>query len=180
MRLMKKMIAVGLRDPDMRKVALAVAAGDEWTLDQFVAENGYHALTHDPLSQCGSKNEECELENIYRFVKGNIRYTGDISGVDTYVSARRSIFEFRGGDCDDATVALATLLVQNGYSVVARLVAGRGQVDRLGRPVISHIYAVALVPKFSPKTGVALDTTLGDGQLGTEPDRIAQIDFRLY
>lgn len=47
---------------------------------------------------CPARNDMCELDAIYQFVKRNIRYTGDITMKDTFQSAWRTL-QYGGGDC---------------------------------------------------------------------------------
>jgi hypothetical protein len=177
---MRSLVLSGLRDPEMRRVALAVAAGDTWTLRDFASRHGYRPLDLAGLRSCAARDDLCELGNFFNFVRDNVRYTGDITGIDTYTGARTTIFKMRAGDCDDHFIAHATLAGHNGFGVIARCVAARGVVDASGRPVIGHIYALGLVEKFNPTRGVALDTTLpGSAALGTEPDHVERRDFRV-
>lgn len=178
-RVISKQIGYGIRDPEMRRVSLAVSAGDTWTLRDFATRHGYRPLDLGGLRGCAARDDACELTNMFEFIRRNVRYTGDIAGLDTYVTARKTIFELRGGDCDDHTIALSTLGAHNGFSMLARAVAPTGSVDKRGRPVIGHVYAVALVPKMSPGAGTAMDTTLPRGFLGLEPRSAEQVDFLL-
>ena len=176
----RKLIANGLRDPEMRQVGLAVSAGDTWTLRNFAAKHNYRPLNLGGLREVQARDEPGELRNIYRFYKDNVRYVGDITGVDTFTSGRHTMFTMRAGDCDDECIAIGTLLAENGFGMIARAIAETGVRDAKGRPQIGHIYPVSLVPKFRPSAGIALDATLPYGDIGTEANADRVVDYRLF
>ncbi len=153
----QRKIHESIQDPEMRKLALDITA------------------------DCPERDGMCEAKAIYKAVKKRIRYTGDIApikhpdgnveGIDLYQSARRT-WEFRGGDCDDAMILVGTLLTLNGITARARVTAETPDADD------SHIYPVALLPKFSPEYAVALDTTLpGMNKFGVEVPAGRVTDF---
>lgn len=147
-----------VQDPEMRKIALKVTA------------------------KCPERDGLCEARAIYDYVKRNVRYTGDIApiamgaggpveGIDLYQSARRTL-EMGGGDCDDQSILVATLLSLNGITSRLRVVKQSRGEDW------SHIYPVAMLPKFSPGKAVALDTTLpGNDKFGVEAPHAKARDF---
>lgn len=147
------LIHKSMQDPEMRKVALRAT------------------------SMCPERDQKCEAEAIYHYVKQRVRYTGDVGpilhpdgsveGVDLYQSARRTL-EFGGGDCDDQAIVNATLLALNGLEPRLRVVKQRKDPDW------SHIYCGAIINgKF-----VALDTTLpGNKSFNYEYPTQKQIDF---
>jgi transglutaminase-like putative cysteine protease len=147
-----------VQDPEMRKLALKITA------------------------RCPERDGLCESEAIYNYVKSKVRYTGDVApiamgaggaveGIDLYQSARRTL-EFGGGDCDDQSILVSTLLALNGITPRLRVVKQSKNEDW------SHIYPVAMLPKFSPGKAVALDTTLpGNNKFGVEAPHAKAIDF---
>lgn len=147
------LVAKSVADPQMRKVALQAT------------------------SRCPERDKMCEAQAIYQFVKQRVRYTGDVGaikhadgtteGVDLYQSARRTI-EFGGGDCDDNSILVSTMLALNGLDPVLRVVKTRGAPDW------EHIYAGF----YNGRKFVALDTTLpGNTSFGVEPNYSKKIDF---
>lgn len=56
------------------------------------------ALGLEVVRGCQARNDMCELESIYQFVRRNVRYAGDISMKDTFQSPWRT-FQMAGGDC---------------------------------------------------------------------------------
>jgi len=146
-----------VQDPEMRKLALQIT------------------------SKCAERDGECEAKAIYDFVKKNVRYTGDVApiqfpngdveGIDLYQSARRTV-EFAGGDCDDQSILIATLLALNGITPRLRVMKESSAED------FSHIFPLAGLPKNNPTTWTALDTTLpGRNKFGVEVPYAEALDF---
>lgn len=137
----------GLRDPLMRRIGLMITR------------------------RCPARDDLCELRAIFDFVADprNVRYTGDIAHKDTFQNALRTL-QFGGGDCDDHSALNAVLAMENGFQTKFRITSNHGATW-------DHIYAMAGVPKHSPRRWVALDTTLGPGRFGHEPPRAKNSDF---
>jgi transglutaminase-like putative cysteine protease len=147
------LIHKSVQDPMMRKVALQATA------------------------MCPERDQKCEAEAIYNYVKARVRYTGDVGpivhpdgsfeGIDLYQTARRTL-EMGGGDCDDQAILNAALLAHNGLEPRLRVVKQRKDPDW------SHIYTGAIINgKF-----IALDTTLpGRNRFNYEYPVSKQIDF---
>jgi len=86
----------GLKDPRMRQIGLEVTRG------------------------CPARNDTCELNAIYEFVKQNVRYTGDITDKDTFQTAWRTL-QMAGGDCfPEGTL----FLTRDGFEPVEQLEVG--------------------------------------------------------
>lgn len=143
------MVWAGIQDPRMRKLALQIT------------------------KHCPERDGTCEARAVYDYVKANVRYTGDVApikmgrsgpveGVDLYQAGKRTL-EFQGGDCDDQSILVSTLLAHNGITPRLRVVAESRTADD------SHIYPIAGLPKNAPTKWVALDTTLpGNKRFGVE------------
>jgi hypothetical protein len=147
-----------VQDPKMRKLALQIT------------------------SRCPERDGMCEAKAIYQAVKNRVRYTGDIApiklgskgpveGIDLYQSGFRT-WEFAGGDCDDHSILVATLLALNGIEPRLRITAESRSADW------GHIYPGAILPKLSKGKFIALDTTLpGNNHFGVEVPYARNIDF---
>lgn len=55
-----------------------------------------------------------EIFALFNFVQTNIRYVGDIAGIETLTAPVETLRQ-RAGDCDDATMLLAALLESIGH-----------------------------------------------------------------
>lgn len=136
----------GLRDPRMRAIGLEVT------------------------SACPARDDLCELQAIFEFVKRNIRYTGDITDKDTFQTAWRTM-QMGGGDCDDMSVLNAVLAMENGFQTKFRITSNTGASW-------DHIFCLAGVPKTSPRKWIVLDTTLpGANKFGVHPPMAKYKDF---
>lgn len=146
-----------IMDPRMRKIALAITYS------------------------CPERDVMCEARAIYKAVKNRVRYTGDVGvvkqpsgaeeGVDMFQSAYRT-WEFRGGDCDDQSILVSTLLALNGITPRLRVTAEKKNAD------YGHIYPVFGTPKITPKKWVGIDTTLpGKNNFGKEAPFARDINF---
>ena len=118
----------------------------------------------------------CELRAIYKFTVENVRYTGDVAGVDTFSSPIRTL-QMGGEDCDGHAVLNAALAIINGYHAKARITSNRGVTW-------DHIYCMVGLPKGSTSRWIALDTTLARSRndvsrFGAEPPRAKYQDFSL-
>lgn len=97
-------------------------------------------------TRCGStwctpeKNWRKEAETVFNGLRGRYyRYVRDTYGVDLYQHPLRTI-DFGGGDCDDATVLLASALGSIGFKVKARVIQTKNAEDW------DHIYCLVEIP----------------------------------
>jgi len=142
----RKELSQSLRDPRMRAIGLEVT------------------------SACPARDDLCELQAIFEFVKRNIRYTGDITDKDTFQTAWRTM-QMGGGDCDDMSVLNAVLAMENGFQTKFRITSNTGASW-------DHIFCLAGVPKTSPRKWIVLDTTLpGANKFGVHPPMAKYKDF---
>lgn len=135
----------GLMDPRLRQIGLAV------------------------VEKCKARDDLCELEAIYTFVKTNIRYTGDITNKDTFATAWRTL-QYGGEDCDGHSVLNAVLAMENGFQTRFRITSNTGETW-------DHIFCLAGVPKGNPRKWVPLDTTLPGNKFGIQPPMAKFKDF---
>lgn len=120
-----------------------------------------------------TSSEWQELRAIFDWVKNNIAYRGDVSCIDSYHTAER-IVELRGGDCDDMTILLDSLLASVGWKVGARIVSSRQD-----RPY-HHIYSIVIFPKNADINNgriIPLDATVKSFNVGDEVNYAKHRDF---
>ena len=99
-------------------------------------------IVADALRGCPERDDWCEVQAIYWAARRQLRYTGDVRGVDTYQTLRRS-WELGIADCDDFTIAYIALLVSAGFRAGAKIIAQDGKV-------FNHVYAVVELPRSEP------------------------------
>jgi hypothetical protein len=66
-------------------------------------------------SSCSGHDFNCEIEQLYSYARDQIIYRRDPVEWEWVQDAKRTIFVFGSGDCDDKVVALATLLAALGH-----------------------------------------------------------------
>ena len=142
----------GIRDPRMLNIARQVTRG------------------------CPARDVMCELRAIFRFTVENVRYTGDVSGVDTFSAPIRTL-QMGGEDCDGHAVLNCALALCNGYKAKVRITSNRGLTW-------DHIYCMVGLPKGRTDKWIALDTTLARSRtdfsrFGIEPPRAKFQDFSM-
>ena len=137
----KKMVEKGVRDPTERAVLwqavhqeLGAMCGQDWCVKE--------------------RDWMGELDAIYNFVRANVRYSHDVTGIDTYQSPLRTL-QAHGGDCDCLTTLIAALCKMVGYSVKARVIKTTGSDDW------NHVYCMVGLPPPRPTRWVAMDASVG-------------------
>lgn len=133
LKLMSRLVKQYKRDPMIRDMAVSLVSGirqRDWT---------------------------GEVRAIYEYVRDNIRYTRDVSGVETLQTPPVTM-DLEAGDCDDKSTLLAALLESVGHPT--RLVATGYRTPQS----YSHVYVESLIgTKWVP-----LDATV-DRPFGWEP-----------
>lgn len=125
---------------------------------------------------CPARDAICELRSIFKFVVENVRYTGDVAGVDTFSAPIRTL-QTGGEDCDGHAVLNSALAICNGFKAKVRITSNRGTSW-------DHIYCMVGLPKGRADKWIALDTTLARSQsdfsrFGVEPPRAKFQDFAM-
>ena len=125
---------------------------------------------------CPERDEQAEVEAVFYFVKSRLRYTGDVRGLDTYTSLRRSI-ELGIGDCDCGAIAICSILISGGYRCGVMILAQDGVT-------YNHVLACAEVPRNdvteSNRRIVALDWTVPEAYPGWLPAGHESMKPRLF
>ena len=156
-RIIAKLVWEGAKSPRIRQLANHIL-------------NAYGVFG----SMGDGKSEMQEIYAIFDWVKRNIAYRGDVYGIDSYHTAERIAFDLKGGDCDDMTILLDSLLSSIGWRTGARIVSSRKD-----KP-FHHIYSIVVYPKNSPieKTKIIpLDPTVKSFSVGDEVPYAKHRDF---
>ena len=95
------------------------------------------AITIVQLSQ--PKDHPAEIRALFDFVRNQIRYVGDVVGIETLQTPDKTLL-LRAGDCDDKAILLATLLQSIGFPV-RFIVTGYHEPD-----VFEHVYLAVAMP----------------------------------
>lgn len=94
-------------------------------------------ITDDVECLRGDTHRET-LQNVYKFVKGNIRYKADVPGLEQ-VKSPGALFKSRVGDCKSFSIAIAALCRALGYRNISYRFTSYGPGD------YTHVYPVVKV-----------------------------------
>lgn len=152
-----------------RTFELATQRGALEELARIALEDSVHPLivgaARKITNGCKSRDDDCELDAVYRWVRKNIRYVADPRDTDLFVHPHRLLqMATRGagaGDCDDHASLIAALLTSIGWHCGLR---AWGPNDN----EYVHVYAVVGYPKKKPNEVLGMDTT-EDQEVGWEP-----------
>lgn len=114
LEVMRRLVREGRNDPDVQALAIELTAGIRDT----------------------EENRQAAIEALHRFVRDEVRYVPDVNEVETLRTAHETLFELAAGDCDDKSIALASLLEAIG--IPARFVAVAFSPD-----LFDHVYVEA-------------------------------------
>lgn len=175
----QRLVAKGLRDGDSRRLAVKIVSGRFETIHhkgrdlQVVTAWGKKFLA-PPGKVCVTQDDICEIERIWDFVVLNLRYVYDTTGIDVFCTLQESLIA-GGADCDDLTIAFATLLGSIGFHVVGRVISLPDDPKAW-----AHIFAVVGVPKDNPRKWIALDASVQGATPGWVYPHIAKfVDYPL-
>lgn len=94
-----------------------------------------------------------EIKSVFGAIRDNVRYVRDIYNVDTFQAPNRTL-EFNGGDCDDYTITLGSVLQSIGYPIKVRIVQSRDSND------YNHIFLLVGLPPRVPGAWYSLDASV--------------------
>ncbi len=80
-------------------------------IKRIINEN-YPAVADIAQNLQANSNEET-FRNIWNFVRGNVRYQNDESGVEQLRTPQRTLYD-RTGDCDDMSILISSILCNLG------------------------------------------------------------------
>lgn len=179
--LIRSVIRRSMRDPQARMLAVKIVSGstditsDPKTGKRIETVEAWGKNFRAPEGPtCPSRDDDCEVERIWDFLVLNVRYVYDAAEYDTFQTLRVTM-ETGGADCDDYTIAFATLLKHLGFHVFARVISTKDAPDQW-----VHIYPIVGIPKDNPRKWVVLDATVDGFIPGDEYHDIAKKqDFQL-
>lgn len=129
-------------------------------VDKGKTDPRVYSFARKVLNQkCGSnwciseKDNLREMRALYDAVRKNVRYTSDILGVDTYQHPARTL-ELAGGDCDDFSSLMCSLLLSAGIPCRFKVIRTKGSREW------NHIYAQGGLPRANPTKWITLDASV--------------------
>ena len=119
------------------------------------------------------KDYDAEIRALFTAVRDAssdlaLRYTRDHVEVDQYHSANK-LLQLKGGDCDDGTILLGSMLRAVGYPVRLRVIQDNQS------STWSHIYLLVGTPPMNPNKWVALDWSVPGKPPGWEAPGAKQV-----
>lgn len=133
-----------IRDPRVRQLAVSIVSKRSRKPNEHTGDGGWAIAERDYWG---------EVKAIFNWMRANVRYIRDMSTIDTFALAMRTI-EARGGDCDDYTIALGALLMSIGYSVRMKTIQTNSSEDW------DHIYLQVGLPPGKPTKWRTLDASV--------------------
>lgn len=118
------------------------------------------------IASCFERDEQCEVEKIFKWVLAHYRYVPDPTFLEhikspEIIDAEIGMFGMFQGDCDDVSGYLAALLVSIGFRVQFVVISRPGQGDQF-----RHIYPRVYMR--SKQQWVALEATARTKPMGWE------------
>ena len=184
--LIKRQVARGLRDPEIRQLAVKIVSNHyEYRRVRhprsgrvveapMIKAWGKWFLAPD-MPQCAPKDERCEIDRLWEFVVLNVRYVYDPHEIDFFATAKETLLA-GGGDCDDITILFDTLAKAIGFPAGARVISTMDDPDEW-----VHIYAlIGHHSKDNPTAWMPLDPTVAGATPGWQYDDIARyVDYEM-
>ena len=123
-RAIRKKIHEGREDPRIIKLAkqiLTVRCGNGWCIPEKDWKTEARVLSSFAKKFTNKRELFNTVDDIYKFVRKEIRYTRDTVHKDLNQAAHRTL-EFQAGDCDDYCITAGSLLQAVGYNVKLRVI----------------------------------------------------------
>lgn len=145
--IMQSVCKQSLHDPETRRLAMCVTKG------------------------CNSRDDLCEINEWFKFIKKHVKYVSDPRNIDTFQTLERTL-QFGGGDCDDLSIALNAGLESIGFETKFRVIQSKGS------ETWNHVYSLVMLPKRNPTGILPLDLTLSHSRLGVQPPASVVMKFK--
>jgi|GEM_PF-1981528 len=139
-----RQMMVSIRDPQIRQLAVSIVSRRSRKHNENNGDGGWALQERDYWG---------EVKAVFNWMRANVRYVRDMSTIDTFATAQRTI-EAHGGDCDDYTIALGALLMSIGYSVRMKTIQTKTSEDW------DHIYLQVGLPPGKPTKWKTLDASV--------------------
>jgi transglutaminase-like putative cysteine protease len=133
---LRRLVEQGKRDPkiyEFARQAVNQKCGNTWCVPE--------------------KDNAAEAKALFKAVRANVRYTSDISGIDSYQKPAHTL-RFRTGDCDDMSVLSCASAASLGLPCRFKVIRTKGASDW------NHIYAQIGFPRRAPTKWIAFDASV--------------------
>ena len=122
------------------------------------------------------KNYRAMVGKILEFMKTEVKYELDPSGLEYVQTPHYTLLTEGSGDCDDAATSAAALGMALGFKAGFRTV--RGDPSRPDQ--WSHVYAVIGIPVKGKVKWLTVDSTQPESHLDWDPPEAAQLGMKTW
>ncbi len=156
---LRRLAVEGKLDPEIyafARKAVNRRCGNRWCIDEKdnlgEAKALFGALRQRKPPRMSARDVEA-AGRVFRQIRNNVRYTSDISGVDTYQRPSHTL-SLHGGDCDDYSTLTCATLGSVGIPCRFKVIRTKGAKDW------NHIYAQAGFPRANPQRWISMDSSV--------------------
>lgn len=151
---LRRLVDAGKREPQVyafTRRAVSRRCGEKWCVpekDNLAEAKAIFGAMRNPNSP-----DLVAARKLFRSIRGNVRYTSDIAGVDTYQKASHTL-ALRTGDCDDYSTLTCSALQSIGIPCRFKVIRTKGANDW------NHIFPQAGFPRLNPTKWVSMDSSI--------------------
>jgi hypothetical protein len=155
---LRRLVDQGKRDPQVyafARRALTQRCGNRWCIDEKDNIAEAKAL-FGGLHQAAPPYQGADLatsRKLFRQMRGAVRYTSDIAGVDTYQKPAHTL-SLKTGDCDDYSTLTCASLQSVGIPCRFKVIRTRDAKEW------NHIYPQAGFPRNNPTRWISMDSSV--------------------
>jgi transglutaminase-like putative cysteine protease len=158
---LRRHVDQGKRDPQVYAFARRATSrkcGGKWCVPEKDNLGETKALFDalkraNPRAAKSANRDVAQARQVFGNQRGNVRYTSDIMGVDTYQKPAHTI-ALKAGDCDDHASLACSSLGSVGIPCRFKVIRTRGAKDW------NHIYAQAGLPRHNPTHWISMDSSV--------------------
>lgn len=177
-RYLNDLVNEGKRDPQVfafARRAITQKCGDAWCIPEKDNLGEARAIFNSLKKTIPPQMTARDLmaaKRLFKAVRKNVRYTSDISGVDTYQKPSHTL-ALKTADCDDGSSLICSALGSIGIPCRFKVIRTKGA------PTWNHIYPQAGFPRSNPKRWVSMDSSV-DMPFGWEAPPKMVADSRVF
>ncbi len=155
---LRRLVDTGKRDPQVyafTRRAVTKKCGTKWCIDEKDNLSEAKAIFDAVRGSrpASSRGDLAAARNLFRQIRGSVRYTSDIAGVDTYQKPAHTL-ALKSGDCDDYSTLTCASLQSVGIPCRFKVIRTKGANDW------NHIYPQAGFPRQNPTRWVSMDSSV--------------------
>ena len=118
------------------------------------------------------KDNQREIVALFKHIRKNVRYTSDITNVDSYQKPRHTL-ALRTADCDDYATLICAAAATLGLPCRFKVIKTKGSREW------NHIYAQIGLPRRNPTQWFSLDASI-NMPAGWEPPKNMVSDHKIF